>query len=399
MSQRTILHVDMDAFFASVEVLDDPRLKGRPVIVGGTPEGRGVVSAASYEAREYGVRSAMSAARAVRLCPDGVFVRPRGHRYAEISGQIFDIFQSVTPLVEPLSVDEAFLDVTGCQRLFGDGVAIGHMIKDRIADEIGLVASVGLASNKFLAKVASDLEKPDGFVEVPRDDIQGFLDPLSVSRLWGVGPRSRDILSSLGVSTVHDLRLCPEVRLLSRLGERQTAHISALAVGRDDRPVVPDHDAKSIGHEVTFSEDVADHDHLLDVLDQLVDKTARRLRRAGVKARTVQLKARYSDFTTKTRATTLPEPSDATQVVRDTARHLLENQLDRRGRPLRLIGISTRNFATDEPLQQELFPDQSAVRDREIDGLMDEAVDRWGRSALTRGVHRRDPGSREGHQD
>ena len=399
MSQRTILHVDMDAFFASVEVLDDPRLRGRPVIVGGTPEGRGVVSAASYEARAYGVRSAMSAARAVRLCPDGVFVRPRGSRYAEISGFIFDIFQSVTPLVEPLSVDEAFLDVSGCGRLFGDGVTIGLMIKQRILDEVGLVASVGVAPNKFLAKVASDLEKPDGFVLVPRDDVQGFLDPLSVGRLWGVGPRSREILASLGVETVRDLRNCPETRLLSRLGQIHTAHITALARGEDDRPVVPDREAKSIGHEITFSEDISDHRDLVDMLDLLVDKTARRLRRAGVRAQTVQLKARYPDFSTCTRAVSLADPTDSSVVIRDAARHLLSDHLDRRGRPLRLIGISTRNFSSDQPVQAELFADTGAVRDRALDGLMDTAVDRWGRKALTRGVRHRNPGSREGHQD
>lgn len=399
MSPRSILHVDMDAFFASVEVLDDPSLRGRPVIVGGTPEGRGVVAAASYEARAFGVRSAMSAARAVRLCPDGVFLRGRMGRYAEISAHIFDIFHSVTPLVEPLSVDEAFLDVGGCGRLLGDADTIGRLVKRRILDEVGLVASVGVAPNKFLAKLASDLDKPDGFVVVPRDDVTGFLDPLDVGRLWGVGPRSLEVLHGLGVRTIGDLRRCPAQRLETRLGAARAAHVAALARGEDDRPVVTDHEAKSIGHEVTFAEDIADREHLVDVLDQMAEKVGRRLRRAGARARTVQLKVRDPDFSTRTRAATLPEPTDASRVVRDAARGLLRAELDRRARPLRLLGVSAQNLVRAEGLQGELFPDPGAVRDRALDGLLDTAADRWGRGALTRGVPRFDPGSREGRED
>ncbi len=398
MSQRTILHVDMDAFFASVEVLDDPSLRGKPVIVGGTPEGRGVVAAASYEARAFGVRSAMSAARAVKLCPDGVFLRGRMSRYAEISSLIFDVFHDITPLVEPLSVDEAFLDVGGCRRLFGDGPAIGRMIKERIRDEVGLVASVGVARNKFLAKLASDLEKPDGFTVVP-DDVQAFLDPLPVGRIWGVGPRSQQVLEELGVRAIGELRRVDPVRLETRIGPVHAAHISALARGEDDRPVVTDHEAKSIGHEITFAEDVGDRDALVDVLDQMAHKVARRLRRAEARARTVQLKARYPDFTTHTRAQTLPEPTDSTRTLRDTARALLDGSLERRGRPLRLIGMSAQNLVRGGVAQGELFADPDAERDRTLDGLMDEAADKWGRAALTRGLQRMDPGSREGRDD
>ena len=398
MSPRTILHVDMDAFFASVEVLDDPSLRGRPVIVGGTPEGRGVVSAASYEAREYGVRSAMSAARAVRLCPNGVFLPGRMARYAEISGQIFDIFHSVTPLVEPLSVDEAFLDVSGCRRLLGDGPTIARLVKRRILDEIGLVASVGVAANKFLAKLASDLDKPDGFVVVP-DDVQGFLDPLDVARIWGVGPRSQETLAALGIRTIGDLRRADQRRLTDRLGPAHATHIATLARGQDDRPVITDHEAKSIGHEVTFAEDIADRESLVDMLDQMAHKVARRLRRAEVKTRTVQLKARYADFTTKTRSLTLPEPTDSTLVLRDSARRLLDDHLDRRGRPLRLIGMSAQNLVCEAVAQGELFADPTAERDRALDGLMDVAAEKWGRTALTRGVQRLKPGSREGRTE
>ncbi|MBU0741344.1 DNA polymerase IV [bacterium] len=389
MPERSILHVDMDAFFASVEVLDDPRLRGRPVIVGGTPEGRGVVSAASYEARAYGVHSAMSAARAVRLCPEGVFLRPRGARYAEISGRVFDIFHDFTPLVEPLSMDEAFLDVNGSLRLFGSAEQIGRRIKDRIRREIGLVASVGVAPNKFLAKLASDLEKPDGFVVVELERVQELLDPLPVSRLWGVGPRAQEALRAQGIRLVRDIRLSDAARLERGLGPALARHVAALAEGRDDRPVVPDHAAMSIGHEVTFAADIGDRDALIDILDGLADKVARRLRRAGLAARTVQLKARYPDFSTRTRSLTLPAPTDTMRALRDAGRELFDAHLGRLGRPLRLIGITAQNLehAGDRPA--ELFPDQAQERDRTLDALTDEAVDRFGRGALRRGLRRR----------
>jgi len=391
MAERSILHVDMDAFFASVEVLDDPRLRGRPVIVGGTPESRGVVSAASYEARAYGVHSAMSAARALKLCPDGVFLRPRGARYAEISGHVFDVFHDFTPLVEPLSVDEAFLDVGGCLRLFGEAVTIGRRIKDRIRDEIGLVASVGVAPNKFLAKLASDLEKPDGFVVVEAGRERELLDPLPVSRLWGVGPRSQASLEALGIRTVRDMRLADPDRLEQGLGPAMARHVAALAEGRDDRPVVPDHEAKSIGHELTFAADIAGREALVDILDGLADKVARRLRRAGLLARTVQLKARYPDFSTRTRSLTLTAPSDSLRVLRDAGRELFDDHLDRRGRPLRLIGIAAQNLERADDRPAELFGDPEAERDRTLDVLTDRAADRFGKGALTRGLRRREP--------
>ena len=320
MSARSILHVDMDAFFASVEVLDDPSLRGRPVIVGGDPETRGVVAAASYEARRFGVHSAMSAARARRLCPDGVFLHPRGRRYAEISRRVFALFREYTPLVEPLSIDEAFLDVTGCRRLFGPGEAVGRLIKRRIRDEVGLVASVGVAPNKFLAKLASDLEKPDGFVVVPADGVPEFLAPLPVGRLWGVGPRTDAALASLGVRTVAELRRCPEARLRARLGEALAAHLTALALGDDDRPVVTDHDVRSIGHEITFARDIGAPAVLRAELDGLVEKTVLRLRDQGLAARTVHLKARFPDFSTVTRSATLPAATDSRRTLRDAAR-------------------------------------------------------------------------------
>jgi len=389
-ADRAILHVDMDAFYAAVEVLDDPSLRGKPVIVGGTPEGRGVVSAASYEAREFGVHSAMPAARAVKLCPHGVFLKPRGGRYSEISRQIQAIFHDYTPLVEPLSLDEAFLDVTGCRRLFGSAVEIGREIKRRIGEEIGLTASVGVAPNKFLAKLASDLEKPDGFVVMTDADAPARLAALPVGRLWGVGRVTARELERLGVRTVGDLKRTPREVLARRLGDH-VDHFLRLADGRDERPVVPVHEAKSIGHEVTFAEDIAALDELRDVLDHLAEKVAWRLRRHGLQARTVTLKARYADFATHTRSQTLPHATDSTTEIRAAARELLTERLGRRDRPLRLIGVTCSQLGSEPTGQAELFQDPVQARDRELDRVMDRINERFGR-VLRRGGPDRDPG-------
>ncbi len=374
---RAILHVDMDAFYASVEMLDHPELRGRPVIVGGTPEGRGVVAACSYEARRFGVHSAMPAGRARRLCPDGVFLRPRMARYVEISERIFAVFHRYTPLVEPLSIDEAFLDVTGCERLFGPAATIGRAIKAAIRDEIGLAASVGVAPNKFLAKLASGLEKPDGFVVLTAADAPARLAGLPVGSLWGVGKVTERRLERLGVRTVADLLRLPPARLVAELGEH-AEHLRQLAVGQDDRPVVPDHEARSIGNEITFAADIADEDALREVLDHLADKVAWRLRKQGLVARTVTLKARYPDFTTHTRARSLPEPTDATVVLRDTARDLLANRLGRAGRPLRLIGVTASQLEAVGGGQAELFGRGDDARHRELDRVLDQVRERFG---------------------
>lgn len=381
---RSILHVDMDAFYASVEVLDDPALRGRPVIVGGTPAGRGVVAAASYEARRFGVRSAMGAAQARRLCPDGIFLRPRMDRYAEVSRAIFALFATVTPLVEPLSIDEAFLDVTGCRRLFGPPEAIGRDLKERIGREIGLAASVGLAANKFLAKLASDLEKPDGFVVVPVGREREFLAPLPVGRLWGVGKVAEKALADLGIRTVADLLAHPRQALLARFGDHGR-HLLELAVGHDDRPVVPVHEAKSLGNETTFSEDIADAQQLQAVLDDLTDQVARRLRAHVLQARTVTLKARYADFTTCTRALTLPEPTDRTVDLRDAARTLLRERLGRDGRPLRLLGVTASHLGPADLGQGRLFADPARQRQQALDRVVDDVHGRWG-AVLRRGL-------------
>jgi len=383
MSERAILHLDMDAFYASVEVLDDPTLVGRPVIVGGASEGRGVVSAASYEARRFGVHSAMPAAQAHKLCPDGVFLVPRMARYVEISEQVFTIFRDFTPLVEPLSIDEAFLDVTGCQRLFGPAEGIGRTIKQRIKDEVGITASVGLAPNKFLAKLASDLEKPDGFVVFTHEDARERLAVLPVSRLWGVGKVTGRELNRHGIKTVGDLLRVPRQVLIDRFGDH-SARLLELAVGHDERPVIPVHEAKSVGNEITFAKDIADADELRDVLDLLAEKVAWRLRKHGLRGRTITLKARYSDFTTHTRSKTLNEPTQSTTEIRQAARELLEQRLDRRGRALRLIGVTSSGFKEKPAIQGELFTAQEEVRDEELDRVMDRVNEKFG-SIMRRG--------------
>jgi len=376
--ERAILHVDMDAFYASVEVLDDPGLRGKPVIVGGSPEGRGVVSAASYEARAYGVHSAMPTGQAYRLCPQGVFLKPRMERYLEVSRQIFAVFHDYTPLVEGLSVDEAFLDVTGCRRLFGPAEQIGRTIKQRIADELRLTASVGVAPNKFLAKLASDLEKPDGFVVLGAGDARERLAGLPVGRLWGVGKVTGGELARLGVHTVADLLAVPRERLQRLLGDH-VDHLLALAVGHDERPVVPDHEAKSVGNEVTFDHDIADEQRLRQVVDHLAEKVAWRLRKHGLQARTVTLKARYPDFVTHTRAMTLKHPTHSTTEIRNAARELLSHRLQRRGRPLRLVGVSTSGLTAGESAQGTLFAAPEQVRDARLDSVMDQVNARFGK--------------------
>jgi DNA polymerase-4 len=385
---RAILHVDMDAFFASVETLDDPTLRGKPVIVGGRPESRGVVAAASYEARAFGIHSAMSSRRAVQLCPHAVFLAPRGARYAEISRHVFAILESFTPLVEPLSIDEAFLDVTGCRRLFGPPEAIGHAIKHRIREEIGLVASVGVAPNKFLAKLASDMEKPDGFVVIPADRAANLLADLPVSRIWGVGKVGRQALARLDIHTFRDLRDAPG-DLIARHFGLSAEHLLQLAWGRDERPVVPDSDAKSVGAETTFAADIADAAELRRQLDRLVDRVARRLRRHGLRAQTIHLKARYPDFTTVTRAATLETATCSTSIVRRTARDLLERRLERAGRSLRLIGVSVSGLTTGDAGQPDLFPDAAAERSERLDRLVDRLRDKHGPATITLGIAER----------
>jgi DNA polymerase-4 len=382
-----VIHVDMDAFYASVEVMDNPALAGKPVIVGGTPETRGVVAAASYEARKFGVHSAMSSYRAHKLCPHGVFILPRMSRYVEVSRQIHGILDSFTPLVEPISIDEAFLDVTASESLFGTGAEIGRTIKQRIRREIGLVASVGIAPNKFLAKLASDLEKPDGFVVITQDGAEARLAPLPVSRLWGVGKVTEAKLVAAGIHTIGDVVRADHAKL-ERLVGSYAPHMQELARGLDDRPVIPDAEAKSIGAENTFPRDIADAEALRAELDLLSERVAERARADGVVGHTVNLKARYADFTTVTRAVTLPGPTSESVVIRGAARLLLEERLDREGRALRLLGVSLSNLTHADELSGDLFATPRTSRNRTLDGVMDALRARFGARAVRRGSRR-----------
>jgi DNA polymerase-4 len=376
-----ILHVDMDAFYASVEERDRPELVGQPVIVGGTPQGRGVVAAANYAVRRFGVHSAMPTSTALRLCPQAILIPPRLDYYAEVSEQIREIFNRYTPLVEPLSLDEAFLDVTGSEPLFGPSAEIGRQIKGAIRESVRLVASVGVAPNKFLAKIASDLEKPDGFVVVDPDGVQDFLDPLPVGRLWGVGRVTGRALEQLGVRTIGDVRRMPPEVLQQHFG-KSGEHLWQLARGIDERRVVPDREAKSISHETTFAVDIGDRDALRAWVVELAEQVGWRLRRHDLRGRTVQLKLRYADFHTITRSKTLPEPTNITAEIRRTAAELLESCLPGGRQRFRLLGVGVSGLEGRQAVQQSLFVDDEREKLTQLDQAADQIRARFGSSAL-----------------
>lgn len=379
----SILHVDMDAFYASIEQRDCPELRGRPVIVGGIGT-RGVVSAASYEARRYGVHSAMPIATARRLCPNGVFLPVRGKHYAAIGRQIREIFFRFTPLVEPLSLDEAFLDVYGCEGLFGPAPVIARTIKDRVKAETELIASVGVAPNKFLAKLAGDLGKPDGLVVLTPERVTEFLTPLPVSRLWGVGARGESRLHALGIRTIGQLAERSERVMVDYFGE-VGRHLWQLAHGQDDRRVVPDRQAKSISTETTFAHDIADREPLRDCLLELVDELAGRLRQASLRARAITLKLRSSDFRTRTRACALAEATDVTDVLWRAATDLFGKSLPEELLPLRLLGVGAGRLTREAVVQGDLFDDGGRERQAALDRAVDAIRGQFGPSAIRRG--------------
>jgi DNA polymerase-4 len=376
-----ILHCDMDAFYASIEERERPELVGKPVIVGGRPEKRGVVSAANYIARKYGVHSAMPSVVAHRLCPQGVYLPPRISYYAEISRQIRDIFERFTPLVEPLSLDEAFLDVTGSEQLFGSATEIGQKIKKAVRDETGLVVSVGVAPNKFLAKIASDFKKPDGFFVV--EHVQEFLDPLPIERLWGVGKQSSKVFERLGIRTIGQLRQWPIDTLISRFGS-QGERLWQLAHGIDNDPVVPEREAKSISHETTFEQDIDDLEVLRAWLVELTEQVAWRLRRHELKGRTVHLKVRFADFSLITRSQTLPSPTDITDELWQTADEMLCHRLPPNRQPIRLIGMGVSGFDTTGLVQGLLFDQDERKRQADLDVAADQIREKFGLGALRR---------------
>jgi len=375
-----ILHVDMDAFFVSVELLDRPELRGRPVLVGGRG-GRGVVAAASYEARRFGVHSAMPMSRALRLCPQAVVLEPVHGKYSVASRRVREIFLDFTPMVEPLALDEAFLDVSGARRLFGRPVRIATAIRERVAGDLGLTCSVGVAPTKFLAKLASTRCKPDGLMVVPSGGVLEFLHPLPVAALWGVGERTEEHLRRLGLRTVGELARMPTETLRRELGAAQGAHLHELAWGRDPRPVRPHTPDKSIGAEETFEIDVVDPEEVRRELLRLAEKVGARLRASGNRGRTVSVKLREPDFSTITRSRTLPEATDLSRVIYITACELYEaSGLERV--PLRLVGVRVENLAGDGPESRQLSLDEPEHGWREAEQAMDEAARRFGRGAI-----------------
>ncbi len=371
----------MDAFFASVEMLDDPRLRGRPVLVGHDSP-RGVVSAASYEARAFGCRSAQPMAVAKRMCPQAVVVPVRFDRYRQVSAVIFDVFESFTPAVEPLSIDEAFLDLTGTERLHGDAVGVARRIKADVKRKAGITASVGVAPNKFLAKLASDLEKPDGLTVVTPETVDAILSPLPVSRLWGVGPKTVERLAALNVRTIADLRKVGRDALVARFGD-DGDRFDRLAHGRGDRPVVTDREAKSIGHEQTFGTDLTDPDAVRAVLLSQAEAVSARLRRHGLRGRSVTVKIRFGNFQTITRRSTLPAPADTTDPLWHAARGLFDAWAATSFAPVRLIGLTAADLA-EPAAQMDLFPDPSAARSRKLDAAIDTVNARFGKAAVRR---------------
>lgn len=369
----------MDAFFASVEQRDDPSLLGKPVLVGG-PTRRGVVAAASYEARVFGVRSAMPMAEALRRCPKAIVVPPRGDRYGEVSSQVFEIFHRYTPLVEGLSIDEAFLDVTESRSLFGDGEAIARAIRSDVKNETGLTASAGVAPCKFAAKIASDMNKPDGLTLVG-DDVAAFLAPLPVERMWGIGPKTAPTLRRLGYKTLGDLANANPQALERVLGE-WGGEVRELARGNDVREVEPDRDAKSIGAECTYEEDLRTKDAIARTLLAHASRVAERLTESALLAGIVVVKLKYADFTLLSRRLTLPDPASDTRTLHDACVKLLDRfPLD--GARIRLTGVAAHDLRHAADAQPVLFPDRAAERRRAAESVLLRAKDRYGGQAIT----------------
>jgi DNA polymerase-4 len=379
-----IIHLDMDAFFASVELRERPELAGLPVVVGGSASGRGVVAAASYEARQYGVVSAMPVATALRQCPDLVCLPVNMPLYISVSQQIHEIFYRYTPEIEPLSLDEAFLDVSASEKLFGTAAEIAKQIKSDIKNECRLIVSAGVAPNKFVAKIASDINKPDGFVVVEPGEVQNFLDPLPIKRIWGVGKKTEQILQQAGMKTIVDVRNKNPDWLIQRFGKLGD-HIYRLANGLDKRAVISDAKAKSISSETTFASDIQDKEVLLAILSQLSEQVAARLRSKDIKGKTVSIKIRFHDFKTITRSKTLSESTFNTTPIWQTVKQLFLDVL-RAGAvpvPIRLVGVSVSGFSNNDIRQGDLF-EQDARQDK-LDVLSDEINQRFGKSGIHRG--------------
>ena len=376
--KQLVMHVDMDAFFASVEQLDHEEYRGKPLIIGGLA-GRGVVSTCSYEARKFGVHSAMPMGRAQQLCPQGIFIEGNYPRYAEVSQQIFTIFTRYSPVIEPLSIDEAFLDLTGMEKIMETPLDYARKLKAEIREKTGIVASVGIAPNKFLAKLASDLDKPDGLVLIPEDKIRQVLDPLPVGRIWGVGRRMNEQLENLGIQTIGQLYRADAHRLQQYVGENMARHLQQLAAGIDSRIVAPRERAKSIGKEMTFTEDLQCREDAERVLLDLSCKVGWRLRKAGEKARTIQLKLRLSSgFKTYTRSRTLSEATCYDEEIYHTVLALFHELRIFRG--IRLLGVSTAGF--DDGRELNLFQDEG--KKENLYAAIDKIRAKFGEGGITK---------------
>lgn len=377
-----ILHVDMDAFYAAVEVLHDPSLRGLPLIIG-TPDGRSVVSSASYEARRYGVRAAMPVGQAMRLCPTAKIVPPHFDRYQAVSKQVMSVFESITPLVEPLSVDEAFLDVHGVRRLWGSAGEIARLVRERVHDEVGITCSVGVAATKHVAKMASTLCKPDGLLIVAAADTLDFLAPRSVRTMWGVGPKASELLEARGIRTIADVRDAPQATLDRAVGPALGLRISQLARGEDARAVETERVEKSIGHEETFDVDVTDGERLRAEILHLADRVAVRLRRARWECGTVSIKIRFDDFTTVNRSQTLPEPTSVGQRIGEAAQVLFDS-IERKD-PVRLVGVRAEKLRPAGGAAFALWDEDEHWR--KVEGALDSAREKFGNATIGRARH------------
>ncbi len=375
-----ILHVDMDAFYASVAELDHPEYKGKALVVGAGA--RGVVLSANYEARKFGIRAAMPVGRAKRMAPHAIFIAPEHHRYSEISERVMAIFHSYTPVVEPISLDEAFLDVTGSQKLFGTGREIAAKIREQVEKEEGITCSVGLAQSKFIAKLASQHCKPNGMLEIKSDRILEFLHPLPVRAIWGVGPKTAESLERLGLHTVSDIAHTPRATLIRALGESTGASLYELAWGRDYRDVIPDEPEKSIGNEETFSEDLDNPEEILREFLRMTEKATARLRERSLFAKTISIKIKFADFSSLTRSKTVPIAIDNTHDTYEVVKALylaLRND----GARIRLVGVSLSQLQEGAPVQLELGARERGWR--EADTAIDRAQARFGRGSVRPG--------------
>lgn len=374
-----ILHVDMDAFFASVEEADDPTLKGKAVVVGAGP--RAVVTSANYIARTFGIRAAMPVAQARRLAPHAIFLPNRHYRYGEVSSEVMSIFRDFSPLVEPLSLDEAFLDVTGATRLIGTAREIGNQIRARIENELQITCSVGISTTKLIAKLASSRCKPNGLLEIPQERVLDFLHPLPVRELWGVGPKTAEALIRLGLETIGDIAQTPPHTLIRALGAGQGESLYELAWGRDPREVAESVVDKSIGAEETFAHDLDESEELLAQLLRVTERAARRLRDQKLAARTISIKIRFSDFTTITRSKTIDLPTNSTQEIYDQVRRLFNALALVRAR-VRLVGVRLENLESDQGLLEQLTLGSREKGWRQVDKALDRARRRFGGGAL-----------------